>query len=160
MRRFTHGILALSLVIPGVCSAKAFKGKFKCSGTIQTTSNGVPTTVAVKATKMLSEIIPAGGQKQSMFTIDFSPLTDGLIGFVSEDKSFTGSLLYEQMKSMRWLQCASVTCNIYGYRSSVTGTSNVAGSQVKFNISDSWSQQKTGSPSESRSTNYALTCKK
>ena len=160
MKGFTHGLLVLSLVIPGVCSAKAFKGKFKCNGTIQTTINGMATTVPVRGAKMLSEIIPAGSQKQSMFAIDFAPLMDGIGGYVSEDRSFTGYLLYEHMKSMRWIQCASMTCNIFGYRSSVTGTSNAAGSQVRFNISDSWSQQKTGSPSESRSTNYILTCKK
>lgn len=160
MKRLTQGILIFFLVIPGLCSAKAFKGKFKCNGTVQTISNGVPTTVSVKAAKMLSEIIPAGGQKQSMFTIDFTPLLDGVIGFVSEDKAFSGSLLYEQMKATRMIQCGVIPCNIYGYRSSITGTSNTAGSQVKFNISDSWSQQKSGLPSESRSNNYVLSCKK
>ena len=159
MKRFTQGVLILALAAPGVCSAKAFKGKFKCNGTAQTTSNGITLTEPVKAAKMLSEIIPAGGLKQSLFTIDLAPLVDGLMGFVSEEKHFSGSLLYEQMKTMRMALCG-LPCSIYGYRSTITGTSNATGSQVKLNISESWSQQKSGQPSESRSNNYTLTCKK
>jgi hypothetical protein len=150
--------------MPSLCSAKAFRGKFKCTGTVDIISNGITTTFRVKAAKMISQIIPAGGDKQTIYNINILQINDTIAGFVAEDNNFTGGFLDEYMESIRRLQCAAqspdLLCNIYGYRSSITGNRNMTGRQVKFNISDSWLQKKSDLPSESRSNNYILTCKK